>query len=99
MTQKKVDPAWILAHGKDIREWVVTQVDAAAEAINADGVANLEGGDFSITLALAATGYPIAAQFAFHDAAALAKESDEMAESVVNAARNWARAEGMNIAK
>ncbi|TYK43709.1 hypothetical protein FXF68_36795 [Actinomadura decatromicini] len=77
----------------------MTLLDAAKKKLGEDGVANLEGGDFSITLAGAAMGYPIAAQFGFEDVSALKKEADDMAKKLGATALNWHRAEQSNTAK
>lgn len=99
MGDVRVDPNGIKMHGKMVEDRVVTLVDAAKKKLAEDGVANLEGGDFSITLFGAAMGYPIAAQFAFEDTGALKKEADEMARKLGATALTWHKAEESNTAK
>ncbi|RSN51415.1 hypothetical protein DMH08_30705 [Actinomadura sp. WAC 06369] len=96
MGEKKVDPAWIAKHGEDVEKYVCSMLEAARNAINADGVYNLEGGDFSITLSLASAAYPIAAQFGFEDTEALKKEADEMARRLAVTAQRWHETEQAN---
>ncbi|TDD80509.1 hypothetical protein E1293_20570 [Actinomadura darangshiensis] len=95
----RVDPHGIKMHGQMVEDRVVTLLDAAKKKLGEDGVANLEGGDFSITLFGAAMGYPIAAQFAFEDVSAQKKEADEMAKKLGETALTWHQAEQSNTAK
>lgn len=97
--EKHVDPKWIATHSTDIENYVVTMVEAARTVINGDGVFNLEGGDFSITLSGAAAGYPTAAQFAFQNVEALKKDGHEMVKKLVVTARNYANSEQANAGK
>lgn len=95
--EKQVDPKRIELHGQDVKEYVARMINAAGEAINGDGVHNLEGGDFSITCTLASAAYPVAVQFAFSDIKALEKEAEEMAQKLGSAALTYTKAEQRNM--
>ncbi|MBX6766068.1 MAG: hypothetical protein IRY90_02750 [Actinomadura rubrobrunea] len=80
-------------HGKAVEKYVVGALDRAGKKLNEDGVYNLEGGDFSITLSGASAGYPIAVQFAFEDITALKKEAEEMAANLGTTALRYRKSE------
>lgn len=95
--EKQIDPAGIKLHGEAVKGYVVTKIEQAENKINGDGVYNLEGGDFSVTLSPMALAYPIATQFAFENIDALKKEAQEMASKLGTTALTYQKAEQANM--
>ncbi|MFC9973779.1 hypothetical protein ACFVH6_23065 [Spirillospora sp. NPDC127200] len=93
MTDKQADPKRIAQHAHDITSDVVPKLKGSGDTLNADGVFNLEGGDFSITCSGASAAYPIAVQFAFEDLRLLMETAKGFAAKVDAGAKTYGKAE------
>ncbi|WP_018655386.1 hypothetical protein [Actinomadura flavalba] len=96
---KTVDTKLIAMHGCEVEKQVVEKLNAVKQKLGGDGVFDLEGGDFSITMSMMAVGYPIALQFFAGAIDSEATEAAEMARRLDRTAVYYRRAEEANTAR
>ncbi|TMQ98306.1 hypothetical protein ETD83_19305 [Actinomadura soli] len=93
MGDKSVDVQKLQDHSKEVNFIAEDNLKAAAKILNAGGVFDLEGGDFSVTCAAASAAYPMAVQFAFEDIKLEARTAVSFAERIRRAAMNYGEAD------
>ncbi|GLW65242.1 hypothetical protein Arub01_34860 [Actinomadura rubrobrunea] len=94
-----INPQRIAQHGKELRSDIIPALEKVTETLNADGVYNLEGGSFSITMTMAAMAYPGALQFAFEDLRTHREMLDRFASGIETTAKNYQAAEENSTVK